>query len=61
MHISGVEQVSIAQRTHEIDVRMGLEAALRDVVKLTVRERTTLAAVGIGIVSFRQACVNQRQ
>jgi putative ABC transport system permease protein len=47
--IYGLIAYSVAQRTHEIGVRMALGAAQTDVVWMVVRQGASLAAIGIVI------------
>ena len=45
--IYGVIAFSVAQRTHEIGVRMALGAQRRDVVRMVVRQGMAIASAGI--------------
>jgi putative ABC transport system permease protein len=45
--IYGLIAYSVAQRTHEIGVRMALEAAQADVMRMVVRQGASLAVIGI--------------
>jgi putative ABC transport system permease protein len=47
--IYGIMTFSVAQRTHEIGIRMALGAGHRDVLKLVLRNGIGLAVIGIGI------------
>jgi predicted permease len=47
--VYGVTAFSVAQRTHEIGIRMALGAQRHDVLGMVLRQGATLAAVGIGL------------
>ncbi len=51
--IYGVMSFSVAQRAHEIALRMALGATRNHVVSLIVRDGFLLATVGTGIASVR--------
>ena len=47
--VYGITHFSVAQRTHELGIRLALGASRRDVLKLILRESMRLPAIGLAI------------